>query len=236
MRVALACAFLRLVASMEGELQPDKVFLRGLRFDVDKVDVEGAFAEYGLVDTVEVHVVRDKGQSLACNSGCVAFVTFMSAHSASAALELDGRWSSMLQEPFHVKPCYRKGVSQPPTAASWPPEAGPVRPLWRMQAWPAPPRFPPPHPLLPRAPVGPVQPLYPPRVGPVQPLHPPPARLTQPPTSTLAEGTTHVPRPPYVAPPLQDLASAVAEVLKKQVLCRSHEHRRPLMRGYRAHS
>ena len=229
---------------MEGELQPDKVFLRGLRFDVDEVDLEGAFAEYGLVDAVEVHVVRDKGQSLACNSGCVAFVTFMSVHSASAALELDGRWSSMLQEPFHVKPCYRKGVSQPPTAASWPPEAGPVRPLWRSQAWPAPPRFPPTHPLLPRAPVGPVQPLYPPRVGPVQPLHPPPvgpvqplhpppARLTQPPTSTLAEGATHVPRPPYVAPPLQALASAVAEVLQKQVL---HEHRRPLMRGYRAHS
>ena len=210
---------------MEGELQPDKVFLRGLRFDVDKVDVAGAFAEYGLVDLVEVYVVRDKGQSLACNSGCVAFVTFMSAHSASAALALDGRWSTMLQEAFHVKPCYRKGGSQPSTAASWQPAAGPVQPLWQAAAWPAPPRFPPRHPLLARAPVGPVQPLY-----------PPPVRLTQPPTSPLAEGTTHVPRPPYVAPPLQCLASAVAEVLQKQVRCRSHEHRRPLMRGYRAHS
>ena len=215
---------------MQGELQPDKVFLRGLRFDVDKVDVEGAFAEYGLVDLVEVYVVRDKGQSLACNSGCVAFVTFLSAHSASAALELDGRWSSMLQEPFHVKPCYRKGVSQPSTAASWQPADGP---RGSQQLWPAPPRFPPRHPLCSAVPMGLLARAP---VGPVQPLYPPPARLTQPPPSPLAEGTTHVPRPPWVAPPLQDLASAVAEVLKKQVRCRSHEHRRPLMRGYRAHS
>ena len=217
---------------MEGELQIDKVFVRGLRFSVEKGDIEGAFAEYGLTDIVRIDVVRSPGQSLHSNSGCVAYVQFLSAHSASAALALDGRWSLMLNDHFHVKTCFRKA----PVAPSWAPVTGPLtRPLWRSEApFRFPPGFPPRVALAElRFPLAPLTPMTanllapdPAPLVPAPPLHSPPHLLA------VAEGTTHVPRPPMpppstprpTQPPLESLAEAVAEVLKKQVRCRSHEH------------
>ena len=231
---------------MEGELQHDKVFVRGLRFGVETGDVAGAFAEYGLVDIVRIDIGRTAGQSLASNSGCVAYVQFMSAHSASAALALDGNWSIMLGDRLHVKTCIRRGGMQQ-AVSSWRPEAvPPTRPLWRSAAWVPPPTIAPLTPKLP-PPVGPTPPRCPPpyaapltpvtahllapdpvALTPAPPLYSPPERLGGP----VAEGTTHVPRPPMqppsprkpTQPPLESLARAVAEVLKKEVLCRSHEH------------